>query len=454
MNVMSMNVRLQVGQMGAASIGMPPEELGEMFPSTVDDQIYSLEIQDESTTGTMFTGYSLGPSGSIRQGSVNTGWSFIHTARDLETYGMWLPHVYNMGPDDFRFQIESTTNEDNRLTTIVDALDINKGLHDNIIDLIKSIAAGNLVFITGAGRFVIEDFLDSSYLSQSISRISNFISSSLFSPSSCTLDTNLVPDNVKEAQQSNFKRSGRDLLQNTIGGKISVWQFMQTFFSMFYATVSCTHDGRLAVVPIYSGCRPPGSNHIPADLIDSISWGSQRARNVSAAIVSSTSSAATRTEGQGRAAVGGYAIAREPDGAVILADLPPWLNIYSADTEGTKERVLPQISDLAKSALYAARNANRMANITIPLAPNLTPGTTVSFDVTSGIRALSGKTLPFSGRFYGFCHQVDHNCNFSEGQAPSTTIHLSNIFTQDEEGDLLERPPLFTSDNKPFPIQS
>jgi hypothetical protein len=90
----------------------------------------------------------------------------------------------------------------------------------------------------------------------------------------------------------------------------------------------------------------------------------------------------------------------------LLLSVPGWANVM---TDRTKEAARESLNQLADDNILRYAHKEKTFNLITPPCPNVMPGTSASFQPTSGLKNFDGdKVSVFEEQFDGYCYKIQH----------------------------------------------
>lgn len=441
----SVEITLQAGTIPTATVGMPPEFMMKGIFDIVDPEVEVAILADGIP---LFTGYLLGPSGAMSGEQIKFGMGMVHKAKDMDSGRCFFPGMHPLSNADYSMMLPGAINDTESgdiPAAVAEAVKFN--ILQNIGEEVpKAIIAVMNLFtetippegtvpeqVSKLAKDVDEGNVKAKEMLGTVKPIGEckFISG---------LESAIIPaDHFVDRVMTESSTSAR-----------STWDLMVALYSSFGMTVLCHPDGRILAMPDFAGTRPPAANFIDNDIITSWSLQSVFSRNISGSIVMGYGAPAGDDGDPSKRSVRsvcGYYIpekGKPKHGGYHVSSLPQWMQPDSHETD-VDQSIL---SNYAKHLYYLIHNSNRTLSVTIPLAPDVLPGTSYWVDLISKAKILSGGSLPTSGRYMGFCTSVTHSVGIS---IPSTTLQLKGVSSEAESREIPTGISLF-SDQTPFTI--
>ena len=449
---------LEVGKIPVASITAPPEYSEELIgqqtsvPWTV------------TVSGTpVFTGYIGGPSGQMTSDSVSSANSLVNVSRDLDQSRMWSPGIHPQSMDDWTYFLnlsKSNAGEGEIARSFGNDFNMKNEISAEIIRVVRGMLK-KIVQVQLAAKPTDLDVLKADagmidpFLARYYPKVPSIIDPSVYEGS-----PRLIPYGCGVFMAN--------LMTQSRNANRSVWDTVQMMFASLGVTTVCDAQGKIAVMPILCGCKPPSSNLIDDNWITGYNYNSVYSRNVNKVLITSHATMKTDngTGGSGKPGSGrakkvevitnwaAYPKDKTPDpgsGSVVMP-LPPWLtpqigNMGQAVDGGATEAALTKY---AQSLYYEYRHAGRAVTLTTPFCPGAVPGTTIYFQTASKMRPFSGWKSD-TGVKAGYLWKVVHSAD-TESRTFMTEWHIRSIYLNSEFGKMLDSPPFFDGSSRPFAL--
>lgn len=451
-DIQGFSVDFSIGQISTANISLPPESLGGFFEGDADEEIV-LEVDGRP----LFTGFNSGPSGVISEYSLDFGLDLIHKARILDEGRCFSPGLHPMSTDDYTF-IMSSGGDD----TAAGPFDDIRLLGFDVTANLGTEIPGFLIKVMGE--------IDAAPASLGLPRIDQLMGNirennqrvvseleKIVSMGECKLS--LGNGGIRPMLEVAAKAFAQKIVTNSVSSGKSAWDLLSSFFSQFGLTMLCSGDGTVRVMPDFSGCKPPSENELGADVISLFQAKAKYSRNPGGVIVlghgldrgTSGFGSTSRAIGPRTAMLGGYSPKGAGSrGALVSVGLPAWM-APSQQSEEIPELPDRLIQDYARQIYSEVLNMNRSIIIQTPFMPDAVPGTTYTMDPAATIRMFSGGSLPFEGKYHGYCYKVVHAMQ-SNSKNVTSTLYFKNVFSDAEADNMLDGAP-FLSGQEPFSVE-
>jgi hypothetical protein len=385
--VVSVSVNNQVGEIATCSCLMRPEDVSRFM---APDTIVTVKIDGDSGGGTIFTGYVSGVNMTHMSGNLSAGVDLTHVkGRDLNDASVTVPGVIPGGN-----------------------VDVKTILFREAAALADSDATSYFEFNLTEGSFGsqvtngLADWMSSNKVSTTI----NFDPSDEGEKEKAIAALGSIEDLCGELNvPSELNLQINKFLHGVLargGASSSVWDMLSVILGAFDAVLVCKPDGELAICPNFSGIKSQG-NTVPAEIIQKFDRSAQMTRSPrECLIVGNTSFSGLYNELEPNA-IGKYTSDMPGLRGTLLLSVPGWANDMAAFV--ATEFAAKAMDSLAEANILRYAHKEKTFNLVTPPCPDVVPGTSASFQPTSGLKNFDGgKVSVFEQKFDGYCYKIQH----------------------------------------------
>ena len=386
--VVSVSVNNQVGEIATCSCTVKPEDVeGLMSPDTV----VTVEIAGDSGGGTIFTGYVSGVNMTHMSGSLSAGVDLTHIkGRDLNNASVTVPGVIPGGNVDVKTilyheaaALQGGENASPYFSFKMSDGSFGKQLTSGMIKWIESNKVSSTINF---------DPSDSEEKGKAIAALGSIedLCGKLDVPSQ-------LDGNIDIFLHSNLARGG---------SSSSAWDMLSVLAGAFDAVLVCKPDGELAICPNYSGIKSQG-NTVPSEIIQKFDRSAQMKRSPKECLIVGS----IRLDGLHNAlqpnAIGKHVSNIQGLRGTLLLSVPGWANTMSTST--STELATRSLDNLAEANILRYAHKEKTFNLITPPCPGVMPGTSASFQPTSGLKNFDGgRVSVFEEKFDGYCYKIQH----------------------------------------------
>lgn len=385
--VVSVSVNNQVGEIATCSCTVKPEDVkGLMSPDTV----VTVKIAGDTGGGTIFTGYVSGVNMTHMSGSLSAGVDLTHIkGRDLNDTSVTVPGVIPGGNVDVKTILYHKT-------TAIQG-DVKASPHFSFKmsegSFGKQLTKGMIKWIETNGVSTTNGFdpSDSGEKGKAIAALGAIedLCGRLDVPSQ-------LDSNIDHFIHGNLARGG---------SSSSAWDMLSILAGAFDAVLVCKPDGELALCPNYSGIKSQ-SNTVPSEIIQKFDRSAQMKRSPKECLLIGN----IQLEGVQHKLVpnivGKHVSSMQGLRGTLLLSVPGWANVM---TEKTKKAALESLNQLAEANILRYAHKEKTFNLITPPCPGVMPGTSASFQPTSGLKNFDGgRVSVFEEKFDGYCYKIQH----------------------------------------------
>lgn len=384
--LVSASVTNQVGEIATCSLLMKPEDVDNFMQP---DTEVTVTIAGDAGGGDIFRGYISGVNVSHMSGSLSAGVDLVHVhGRDLNETSSLVPGVVPGGNVD--------------VATI----------------LFKK---KNALKDEPSGAYFKFPFDEKPFTEALAEGLTEWLNSQLvsytngFNPSSAG-DKGKVIQILKQIEDKCGKLGVPDALFKQINTYVSgilsrgaststIWDMLSVIAGAFDAVLVCKPDGTLAMCPNFSAIKSSG-NTIPGEIIQKFDRSAQMKRSPKEClIVGSVGINAVYNNYQPNS-VGKYSSDLPGLRGSLLLTAPGWCNQMGENVAKEQKEALDK---LAEANVLRFAHKEKTFNIITPPCPNVMPGTSASFQPTSGLKNFDGQKVKiFEEKFDGYCYKIQH----------------------------------------------
>lgn len=384
--VVSVSVNNQVGEIATCSCTMKPEDVsGFMSPDT----IVTVKIGGDSGGGTIFTGYVSGVNMTHMSGNLSAGVDLTHVkGRDLNDASVTVPGVIPGGNVDVKtilFQKTQALQGSNATSYFefnVSEGSFGKQITNGLIDWINS----NKVS-TSTGF----DPSDSAEKGKAIAALGSIedLCGKLNVPSQLDLQINKFIHGA-------LARGG---------ASSSIWDMLSVILGAFDAVLVCKPDGELAICPNFCGIKSQG-NTVPSEIIQKFDRSAQMKRSPKECLIVGNTAFSGLYNNLKPNYIGKYTSNMPGLRGTLLLSVPGWANDMA---NFVAEEAAEALDVLAEANVLRYAHKEKTFNLVTPPCPDVVPGTSASFQPTSGLKNFDGnKVSVFEENFDGYCYKIQH----------------------------------------------
>lgn len=391
----------QVGQIATCSFTTLPENI-EGFNSP--DQEVVILAKGKSAQGEIFRGYVTGTNFSNMTGNIQAGVNLVHRARDLDETNCIMPGVVAGSAADQKAIIYKGHGFDksntNRISIkIPSGGDFGKALCEGIAKCVERVVVNSAT--SGFNQPTAGEKARATALLRSIES-----------------STGPFPFSRLQQRVNVFLTSA--ITMGSSGSNI--WDLLSGILSSFDLTLSCGPQGRVAIIPNFSGVKAQGMA-VPTSIIQKFDQSSEMKRSPSEAIVVAKGvGSAGSTEVASAGAIGKATVPTPGSRGSLMLGAPGWLTGVKGDFLKNSKA---EMDAFAKAMLIREISRLKTCNLICPVIPGAMPGSSMTFQHLSGVKGFNKGTIKaFNRTFDGYCWKVTHQIG-TEGM--NTVLHFQNV---------------------------
>lgn len=386
--VVSVSVNNQVGEIATCSCTMKPEDVeGFMSPDTV----VTVKIGGDAGGGTIFTGYVSGVNMTHMSGNLSAGVDLTHVkGRDLNDASVTVPGVIPGGNVDVKTILfhEAAALQGDVSATPYFSFKMSEGSFG------KQLTTGMIEWIN----------------SNKVSSTINFNPSDGEEKGKAIAALGAIEDLCGKLNVPSELDNRIDIfLHGNLargGSSSSIWDMLSVLAGAFDAVLVCKPDGELAICPNYSGIKSQG-NTVPPEIIQKFDRSAQMKRSPKECLIVGNTSFNGLYNALEPNAIGKYTSSMQGLRGTLLLSIPGWANDMTAFT--ATELAAKSMDSLAEANILRYAHKEKTFNLVTPPCPDVMPGTSASFQPTSGLKNFDGgKVSVFEEKFDGYCYKIQH----------------------------------------------